>query len=127
MPSVTKKRPKFLNLLQIRLPLPGVVSFLHRVSVAGKFLMLPLVLWLFASSLGTQESFADFKAAIGHPVVKLFLTLVLAGYFYHFCAGIRFILMDMHMGVDLPKARRSSYLVLAGALLLTLIFGVKLW
>jgi succinate dehydrogenase / fumarate reductase cytochrome b subunit len=59
--------------------------------------------------------------------VKLFLILILAGYCYHFCAGIRFLFMDMHKGVELPAARRSSVMVLAGATLLTVIIGVKLW
>lgn len=127
MPSLSKKRPKFLDLRQIRLPLPGVVSILHRVSGAGLFLMLPLILWLFAASLGSPQSFADFKAVVDVPATRLFLLLLLAGYCYHFCAGIRFLLLDMHKGVDLPAARRSSVMVLVAASLLTLIIGVKLW
>jgi succinate dehydrogenase / fumarate reductase cytochrome b subunit len=43
-----KKRPKNLDLTTIRLPLPGKVSILHRVSGAGLFLCLPLMLWLFS-------------------------------------------------------------------------------
>ena len=127
MSALTKKRPKFLDLSQIKLPLPGVVSILHRVSGAGLFLMLPLILWLFASSLGSPASFIDFKEVVGNPAVKLFLLLLVAGYCYHFCAGIRFLLLDVHVGVDLPSARRSSGIVLVAAAVLTLIIGVKLW
>lgn len=127
MPELTKTRPKFLNLGQIRLPLPGIVSILHRVSGAGLFLMLPLILWLFASSLGTPASFADFKGVVGNPLIKLFLMLLMAGYLYHFCAGIRFLLLDMHKGIDLPAARQSSVYVLVAAALLTAVIGVKLW
>ena len=36
--------PKYLNLLQIRMPVPAVVSIMHRVSGAALFLVLPLLL-----------------------------------------------------------------------------------
>lgn len=127
MPAISKTRPKFLNLAQIKLPLPGIVSIFHRVSGAGLFLMLPLILWVFTSSVGTQAEFATFKAVVSVPVVKLFLLLLVAGYIYHFCAGIRFLLLDLHKGIDLPTARMSSKLVLAAAIILTLIIGAKLW
>lgn len=128
MPELTKTRPKYLNLQQIRLPLPGIVSILHRISGAGLFLMLPLILWLFASSLGTPESFAAFKAVVGNPLMKLFLLLLVAGYLYHFCAGIRFLLLDLHVGIEKEAANKSAGMVLGVSLPLTaiLIWGVLL-
>ena len=39
--TVRKPRPKHLALNQIRLPLPGIVSILHRISGVGLFLLLP--------------------------------------------------------------------------------------
>ena len=42
---VTKRRPVYLNLVRIRLPLPGLVSILHRMSGAALFFVgLPLLL-----------------------------------------------------------------------------------
>ena len=55
-----KQRPKHLALNEIRLPLAGKVSILHRVSGAGLFLMLPVLLALFGASVGSPESYADF-------------------------------------------------------------------
>ena len=55
-----KQRPKHLALNQIRLPLPGFVSILHRVSGAGLFLMLPVLLALFGNSVGSPESYASY-------------------------------------------------------------------
>ena len=129
MPEVTarRKRPKFLALHQIRLPLPGIVSILHRISGTGLFLMLPFLLWLFDRSLGTPEDFAAFSAVVGHPLTKLLLFGLLWAYLHHFCAGIRFLLLDMHVGVDLGPARKSSVAVLVISLLLTLVIGVVLW
>jgi succinate dehydrogenase / fumarate reductase cytochrome b subunit len=125
--TVRKPRPKHLAVHEIRLPLPGIVSILHRVSGAGLFLMLPLLLSLFGNSVGSPESFAAYKATVSNWFVKLILFGLLWAYLHHFCAGIRFLLLDMHKGLDLATARKSSQIVLGVSLVLTVIIGVKLW
>lgn len=125
--SMVKKRPKHLDLPKIRLPLPGFVSILHRVSGALLFICLPLLLWLLQASLESPESFAQFKSVMGNPLIKLVCFGLLWGYLHHFCAGIRFLLLDLHKGIDLPTARMSSKAVLAVSLSLTVILGVQLW
>lgn len=125
--TATKQRPKFLTLNEIRLPLPGIVSILHRVSGAGLFLCLPILLWIFSLSLGSPESFESYKAVVGNPLVKLLLLGLLWAYMHHFCAGIRFLLLDVHKGLDLPTARFSAKIVLVVSLTLTVLIGVKLW
>jgi succinate dehydrogenase / fumarate reductase cytochrome b subunit len=124
--TMKKRRPKYLNLAEIRLPLPGFVSILHRVSGAVLFLMLPLLLYLFSSSLGSPESFAAYKQVVANPLVKLILLGLLWAYLHHFCAGIRYLFLDLDKGVDLIPARRSAWAVLAVSLPLTLILGVIL-
>jgi len=121
-----KRRPKYLNLIEIRLPLPGFVSILHRVSGAVLFLMLPFLLYLFSSSLGSPESFAAFQQVVANPLVRLILLGLLWAYLHHFCAGIRYLFLDLDKGVDLAPARRSAWAVLAVSLPLTLVLGVIL-
>ena len=121
------QRPKHLALNQIRLPLPGIVSILHRVSGAGLFLMLPVLLSLFGNSVGSPESYAAYKAVIGNILVKLLLLGLLWAYLHHFCAGIRFLLLDMHVGIEKEAARSSSRIVLIVSLILTVTIGAKLW
>jgi succinate dehydrogenase / fumarate reductase cytochrome b subunit len=130
--TVRKPRPKHLNLVQIRLPLPGIVSILHRISGVALFLCLPLLLWLFGASLGSQEELDSFRAVfdfslLGLPVVKLVLLGLLWSFLHHFCAGIRFLLLDMHIGIELPAARMSSVIVLVVSLMLTVVMGVLIW
>lgn len=125
--TVRKRRPKFLALHEIRLPLPGIVSILHRVSGVGLFLLLPFLLFLFDRSLGTPESFVVFQDVISNWFIKLVLFGLLWAYLHHFCAGIRFLLLDMHIGGDLEPARQSSRVVLGVSIALTLIIGVVLW
>jgi succinate dehydrogenase / fumarate reductase cytochrome b subunit len=120
-------RPKHLNLMQIRMPLPAFVSILHRVSGAILFLLLPLLLCLLASSLESQQSFMIFKKWVGNPLIKIVLLGVLWAYLHHFCAGIRHLAMDMHIGLELESARMTSYAVLGVSLALTAVIGGLLW
>lgn len=130
--TVRKARPKHLNLMQIRLPLPGFVSILHRVSGIGLFLCLPLLIALFGASLGSPEQLECYRATmafavLGLPVIKLLLLGLLWAYLHHFCAGIRFLLLDMHIGIDLAPARASAVAVLLVSLSLTVFLGVLTW
>ena len=127
MPEMTKPRPKYLALHEIRLPLAGYASILHRVSGAGLFLMLPLLIWLLQLSLGSsQESAALFSAVTGNLLVKLILLGLLWAFLHHFCMGIRILLIDIHVGVEKQQAHASAVAVLVVSLALTLIFGLKL-
>jgi succinate dehydrogenase / fumarate reductase cytochrome b subunit len=126
--SRPKPRPVYLNLAAIRLPVPGIVSILHRVSGAALFLFgIPLLLLAVQASLASPESFAALKSLLAHPVAKLLTIGFVWAYLHHFCAGIRFLLLDLHVGDDLAPARRSSVAVIVIAIALTLIVGVRLW
>jgi len=125
---VVKRRPVYLDLPRIRLPLPGIVSILHRVSGALLFLAgIPLLLAGIAFSLASPDSYAQLKAAFAHPLAKLVLVGFVWAYLHHLCAGIRYLLLDLLKGIELGPARRSSVVVLAVSLALTLIVGVRLW
>ena len=125
--TVRKARPKFLTIHQIRLPIPGIVSILHRFSGVGLVLFLPFLLYLFDQSLATPESFANYQSLTGNWFVKLILFGLLWAFMHHFCAGIRFLALDLHKGGDLPVARATAKGVVVVSLVLTLIIGVMLW
>jgi len=123
-----KLRPVYLDLPRIRLPLPGIVSILHRAS--GALLVLagiPLLLYAVSASLASPEAYAAMKATFSYPVAKLGLILLLWAYLHHFCAGIRYLLLDIHRGIELEPARRSSAVVMVLSLALTVILGARLW
>lgn len=127
-PPVIKSRPVYLNLARIRLPLPGLVSILHRISGALLFLFgIPLVLFAVQTSLESAHGFASLEAMFAHPLCKLVLVGLLWAYLHHFFAGIRYLLLDLHIGDDLRPARQSSVVVLVASLALTLIIAVRLW
>ena len=132
--AVKKPRPEFRNigigqiLTAYRLPLAGRVSILHRVSGALLFLFLPFLLFLFDQSLTSELSFEVFKGFLSNIIVKL-ITLVLAwAFLFHFCAGIRHLVMDTnHNAVTKEKGKSTSIVVLVVSSLLTIAFAAKLF
>ena len=124
---MNKQRPKHLALHLIKLPLPGFVSILHRISGLLLFLALPLLLLMLQHSLRSIETYTQLMAVLAHPLAKLMLLGVLWASLHHFCAGLRYLAIDLGYGVQLAQARASSKAVLAVSLLLTVLFGAKLW
>lgn len=121
------KRPKHLDLLRISLPLPAKVSILHRVSGALLFLALPVLIFQLDQSLDSAEGFADAAAFFASPLVKLVVLALVWSYAHHFCAGIRYLLLDLHIGLDRIPANRSATIVMVASLILTALVGVQLW
>lgn len=124
---LASKRPKYLNLLQIRLPVPGFVSILHRISGFAMFLFAWALLWLLQALLQSPESFEQARAFSGHWFVKLFLIGMLWSFLHHFFAGLRFLLLDVHVAGELESTRRMSWAVLVLGFGGTLILGAWLW
>lgn len=120
-------RPKYLNLVQIRLPLPAFVSIMHRVSGAFLFLALPVLLFWWQTSLASPDTFTAMKSCASSPFAKLALIALLWAYLHHFCAGIRHLAADIDLGTELPSARFASWLVLAVSLSLTAVIGARIW
>jgi succinate dehydrogenase / fumarate reductase cytochrome b subunit len=130
--AAKKERPKYLSLpallFQIRLPLPGRVSILHRVS--GILLFFPLAAWLLFmldASLASEQGFLKIQHYLRLPPVKIGLIVFIWAFCHHLCAGIRFLFLDIDKGMDLRTARLTSGLVLVVSLAMTAFFAFRLW
>ena len=125
-----RPRPVFRNinvtdLVRYRLPVPGIVSILHRISGAALFLFLWLILWLLQASV-TEVS--RFQSLYSNPLVKLIVIGLLWSLMHHLCAGIRYLVLDVsHKAVELKPARQSGVVVLVVSILLTVLVGVRIW
>src|SRR5258706_15149904 len=87
---VTKPRPVYLNLFAIRMPLPAVVSILHRTSGALLFLVgIPLVLCVVQRALASPEAWADMRGAFTAPWAKLGAGAPAWAFVPHLLAGPR--------------------------------------
>jgi succinate dehydrogenase / fumarate reductase cytochrome b subunit len=130
--ELKKARPQFRNIgiAQIssyRLPWAGKVSILHRVSGAAMFLLLPFILYLFDKSISSEISFETFTSVLANPFVKLIILGLIWAYLHHFCAGIRYLMLDLHKGIDKVSAQQTAVAVLIVSLILTAVFGAKLF
>ena len=129
--TTRRPRPKYLSLsallFEIRLPLPGWISILHRISGLLLFVAVVWLLYLLDRSLASEAGFDAVRRYAGLLPVKLSLLVLVWAYCHHFCAGIRFLLLDLDKGVDLPTARLTSWIVLAASLALTAWLGALLW
>jgi succinate dehydrogenase / fumarate reductase cytochrome b subunit len=120
---MNKNRPKHLALHKINLPLPAFVSILHRASGILLFIFLPLLLWMLQASMRSIETYTQLTQILQQPLSKLVLLGLLWAFFHHFCAGIRFLALDLHFGSSLAQARASSKWVIGISLLLTVLSG----
>ncbi len=110
-----------------RLPAAALVSILHRVSGALMFVLLPFVLYLFDKSLTSTLSFETFKAVTSNWFAKLVILALIWAFLHHFVAGIRHLVMDMHIGVEKDAGRQTAVAVLAISLVLWFAFALKLF
>jgi succinate dehydrogenase / fumarate reductase cytochrome b subunit len=125
---VIKPRPVYLNLFAIRMPLPAVVSILHRASGALLFAIgIPLVLCTVQRALASPEAWAQMRVALDAPVAKIVAIVLAWAYIHHLLAGIRHLLVDAHIGVELRGGRQSAAVTMVLAIVLTIAIAVRLW
>lgn len=141
MTELAKKRPEFRNinafkdLTTYRMTPAAWVSILHRASGAILFLLLPLVLWLFDTSVSSEYSFARFKAAFETGLgfvpgwfLKLVVLGLIWGYLHHMIAGMRHLWMDIsHDAVTKQFGKSSAIFTLIVSIGLTVVLGAKLF
>jgi succinate dehydrogenase / fumarate reductase cytochrome b subunit len=140
MTQLAKKRPEFRNINALtdlptyRLPVAGIVSILHRISGLIMFLLLPLIVWMFDTSVSSEISFAKFSAAFNiglgflpAVLVKVVVLALIWAYLHHLIAGVRHVYMDVCHAVSKEFGKSSAVVTLALSLGLTAALGAKLF
>ena len=104
-----------------RFQLTSALSILHRLTgialAAGSIL---LCWWLVAVAAG-GELFEVTHAFIRSPIGMVLLGLWSVAFFYHLCNGLRHLVWDAGYGLALRSAYRGGYIVIAAAVLLTVL------
>lgn len=106
------KRPFYLNLMQIWLPVGGYVSILHRASGVLLSLAIPVLLWAWSVSLSSAEGFALVQGALQGGLGLLIGWALLWAFLHHLFAGLRHLGFDLGWGESRLVARRSAWLTL---------------
>ncbi len=128
----SRPRPEFRNIhvsqiVRYRMPPPALVSIMHRISGAALFLALPFLLWLFDLSLISEDTFDRLTVVASNGLVKLVLLGLIWAFLHHLVAGIRYLILDMLVGLERAQARKNALAVYAVSLPLTLIAALKLF
>jgi succinate dehydrogenase / fumarate reductase cytochrome b subunit len=113
--TATTRRPVYLNLLKIRLPVAGFMSIVHRITGVVMILATPFLIYALTLSLSGSDGFAAAAALLSGGPGTLILFGGLWAVFHHLFAGIRYLLIDVDVGVEKPVFRRSAWLVLVAA------------
>ena len=117
----TSSRPLSPHLQVYKPQITSTLSILHRLT--GLWLAVAaavLVLWLYALAFDAslfQALTGFFSSLFG----KLLLFSWVLAFNYHLCNGIRHLFWDAGKGFELPQVYRSGYLVLAVALILSVL------
>ncbi|MGN6707139.1 MAG: succinate dehydrogenase, cytochrome b556 subunit [Rhodanobacter sp.] len=114
-----KQRPLSPHLQIYRKQVQMMTSITHRATgialAVGGLLVVCGLLQLAAG----EESFNRFKGIIGSPVGMVLLFGWSWALFYHLCNGIRHLIQDAGLGYEIPQFVRSSWLSVAGSIVLT--------
>jgi len=120
---MAKSRPLSPHLQVYRPQLTSVMSIMHRASGAvlatGSLLV---ALWLVALAAGTTV-FNPVADAIQHPLGQLVVLGYSLALVYHGLNGIRHLMWDLRIGLEIKQVYQSGYLVLG----LTVLVTATLW
>jgi succinate dehydrogenase / fumarate reductase cytochrome b subunit len=124
---VKDNRPVNLDIGTMRLPVTAWTSITHRATGVFLFAGMAFLIWALDASLRSPESFASLQDTLGSPLARLVLWAILAALIYHSLAGVRHLIMDMGVGESMEGGARGARIVIALAVVLTLLAGVWIW
>lgn len=119
MTSPKRSRPLSPHLQIYKPQISSVLSILHRMT--GAFLFVGsffLALWLYALAEG-ENTYNVFQEWVVSPIGLILLLGWSFALFYHLANGIRHLMWDAGYGYDLPTMRRTGWMVVVTAFILT--------
>jgi len=121
--SEQQKRPKFLNLLKIRMPIGAIVSIAHRFSGVILFMLIPFLIYILEISLKTEQGFQQLVEFFNRSDVRVVLLLIIWMFAHHLVNGIRLLLLDLDIGISRSASRLNSWLMILLGILITAFFA----
>ncbi|MDG1960714.1 MAG: succinate dehydrogenase, cytochrome b556 subunit [SAR86 cluster bacterium] len=104
------KKPVYINLFKIQLPLSALLSISHRVSgIMIFFMVLPVFAYILNMLLDSPASFISYMDAYNSSIfLRTFVLFNILIFEYHVIAGIRHMLMDFHLISETLSASNTS-------------------
>lgn len=94
------------------MPVPAVLSILHRISGVVLFLTFPVAVYFFDLALRGPAEFLDARNALSDSFAAAIAMYAVAwALVHHLLAGVRYLFMDAGIGVKRNAAQVSAWLV----------------
>lgn len=120
------RRPVFLDLTKIHLPVMAVMSIAHRITGVVMFLLTPVAIYLLDLSLSSQQGYQESLSVVNHQLFRLFLVFSIWALAHHFFAGLRYLLLDIDIGIDREMGRKTAWATIAGGVMVMFISAIFL-
>lgn len=120
-------RPVNLDIGSMKLPITAYASITHRISGIIMVVSAFLLLWALEQSLAGPESFASLRELLASPVARFIAWGISTALAYHALAGVKHLVMDFGVGESLEGGVLGARLVIASALILSILLGVAIW
>jgi succinate dehydrogenase / fumarate reductase cytochrome b subunit len=114
-------RPLSPHLSIYRPQLTSMTSILTRITGNALMVSSLLIIWWFLAAATSPEAFARADGFLTSWFGDLVMTLSLWGLWYHTLAGVRHLIWDNAIGLDLETAYKLGYAVIGGSIILTLL------
>ena len=114
-------RPLSPHLSIYRPQLTSMTSILTRITGNALLISALLVIWWFLAAATSPEYFAVADGLLTSFFGDLVMTLSLLGLWYHTLAGLRHLIWDNGVALDIPTAEKLGWAVIGGSLVLTII------
>ncbi|MFK7870525.1 MAG: succinate dehydrogenase, cytochrome b556 subunit [Roseobacter sp.] len=114
-------RPLSPHLTIYRPQLTSMTSILTRITGNALLISALLVVWWFLAAATSPEYFAIADGVLTSWFGDLVMTLSVLGLWYHTLAGLRHLIWDQGIGLDLETAYKLGYAILGGSVVLTIL------
>jgi succinate dehydrogenase / fumarate reductase cytochrome b subunit len=115
-------RPLSPHLSVYRWPITMTLSILHRMTgVALTVGLLVYVAWLMTAA-GGDAGYQQFVELMQTLLGRIALVGWSFAFFFHLCNGIRHLFWDAGLGFEKSQANASAWVVIAGSVMLTLVY-----
>ncbi|TAL93717.1 MAG: succinate dehydrogenase, cytochrome b556 subunit [Rhodanobacter sp.] len=115
------QRPLSPHLQIYRKQVQMMTSITHRATGVALAVGSLLVVYGLLQLAAGEGSFNSFRHLMGNPVGVILLLGWSWALFFHLCNGIRHLIQDAGLGYEIPQFVRSSWLSVAGSVVLTVL------
>jgi succinate dehydrogenase / fumarate reductase cytochrome b subunit len=114
-------RPLSPHLSIYRPQLTSMTSILTRITGNALLISALLVVWWFLAAATSPEYFAVADGLLTSWFGDLVISMSLLGLWYHLLAGVRHLIWDQGVGLDIETAEKLGWACIGGSVLLTVL------